>query len=71
MALAFIVTVQAPVPVQAPAHPENAELAPGAGVRVTCAPDAKLASQVVPQLIPDGLLVTTPVPVPDCAIVRA
>jgi hypothetical protein len=29
---------------------------------VTCAPFAKLAVQVEPQLIPDGALVTVPVP---------
>ena len=33
-------------------------------VSVTCVPDGKLALQVPGQLIPDGALVTVPVPVP-------
>jgi hypothetical protein len=60
-----MVTVQVLVPVQAPAHPVNVELALGVGVSVTAVPAAKLASHVLPQLMPAGALVITPVPVPD------
>jgi hypothetical protein len=57
--------VQVPAPEQpAPLHPENVELAAGAAVRETCVPRAKLAVQVDPQLMPAGVLVTDPEPVP-------
>src|SRR4029077_1010004 len=42
----------------------------GAAVRVTAVPLAKDAEQTVPQLIPAGLEVTPPVPVPDFVTVR-
>ena len=59
----FIVTMQLPVPVQAPLHP--AKLVPPAGVAVsvTMVPLLKFAVQVPGQLIPPGLLVTVPPPV--------
>ena len=62
--LLFIVTVHADVPLQAPLQP--AKYAPFAGTAVsfTTLPDAKEAVQVPGQLIPAGLLVTVPVPVP-------
>jgi hypothetical protein len=62
--LAVKSTVQAPVPVQAPDHPANVELASAAAVKVIEVPVLKLALHVAPQLIPPGLLVTVPVPVP-------
>ena len=62
-------TVQVPVPVQAPDQPANVELAPAAAVKVTDVPLAKLALHVDPQLMPAGLLVTVPVPVPASATV--
>ena len=45
---------------------------PGSGVavNVTTVPLAKLAPHTDPQLIPDGLLVTEPVPVPPFVTVR-
>lgn len=69
---AFIVTVQVPVPVQAPLQPANRE-APevGVAVRVTLVPWMKLAEQVAPQLIPAGELVTAPEPVPVLVTVKA
>src|SRR5437667_10121382 len=66
------VTVQAAVPVQPPPlQPVKAELAPGLAVRVTAVPLAKLAEQVATQLIPAGLLVTVPDPVPASVTVSA
>jgi phage tail protein X len=59
------VTTQVPVPVHPPPlHPANVEPSAGLAVSVTCVPLAKLAEHVDPQLIPDGLLVTVPDPVP-------
>jgi hypothetical protein len=65
-----IVTTQLPVPVQAPDHPAKRESAEGVAVRVTVVPVLKSKEQVAPQLIPAGLLVTVPVPVPVLAIER-
>lgn len=58
------VTWQVPVPLQAPLQPANVEFVPGVAVSVTLVPEAKFALQTVPQLIPEGLLVTVPVPLP-------
>ena len=68
---ALMVTEHVPVPVQAPDQLANAEPVPAAAVSVTTVPLAKLAPQVVPQLIPAGLLVTVPVPVPAFVTVNA
>jgi hypothetical protein len=65
----FMVTEQAPVPGHAPLQPLNTEPAAGVGVRVTTEPLEKLAAQVVPQLIPAGVLTTDPVPAPDVVTV--
>jgi len=59
-------TVQVPVPEQPPPlQPAKAELESGVAVRVTPEPTVKFAEQVAPQLIPEGALVTVPVPAPD------
>jgi hypothetical protein len=58
--LAFIVTVQLPVPEHAPLQPEKTSFAPACAVSVTTVPLLKALLQVVPQLTPAGLLVTTP-----------
>jgi hypothetical protein len=68
--LALSVTVQVglllqPPPVQA----AKDEFAAAVAVRVTAVPGAKLALQVSPQLIPDGLLATLPEPGPPNAMV--
>ncbi len=58
------VTLQVPVPVQAPDQPANVEVAFGAAVSVTMVALVKLALHIAPQLIPAGLLMTVPAPVP-------
>jgi len=66
----FISRSQLPVPLHAPPQPVKWDPASEVAVRVTAAPLAKLAEQTVPllpQLIPAGLLVRVPVPVPVVA----
>src|SRR5439155_19294799 len=59
--LSFIVSVHVvAVPPQAPPQPLNRAWLPGVAVSVTVAPTLKLAEQLDPQVIPAGLLVTTP-----------
>src|SRR5580704_5637048 len=67
---ALRVTVQAAVPLHPPPdQPPKIDPWVDAALSVTCVPVAKFAEQVGPQLIPDGALVTVPVPVPVSAIV--
>src|SRR5947209_1114672 len=66
----FIVTTQLPLPLHAPVHPVKVEPVVAVGVSVTCVPLLKLAVHVVPQLIPAGLLVTVPLPVPAFVTVK-
>jgi hypothetical protein len=61
---ALIVTVQVPVPVQAPLQPVKVESVVGAAVKVTTVPAVNEAEQVVPQEMPARLLVTVPLPAP-------
>ncbi len=67
----FTVTLHVPVPVQAPPQPVNAIPASGAAVRITGVPAVNENEHVAPQLIPAGLLVTVPVPVPNFETVSA
>jgi len=68
---AFITTIQEPVPLQPPPlQPVNVEPPVGEAVSTTVLPIGKSATQVVPQAIPLGLLVTVPVPVPDVVTVN-
>jgi hypothetical protein len=67
---ASMVTLHAPVPLQDPLQPANVEPESGAAVKFTTVPFAKLAEHVGPQEIPEGVLVTVPVPVPVLATVR-
>jgi hypothetical protein len=64
-AAAFITTVHVPVPEHPPPdQPLNIEPDAGDAVNVTAVPLANSAEQVEPQLIPEGLEVTVPLPVP-------
>jgi len=68
---AVIVTTHDVVPVHAPLQPANVEPADGVAVSDTCVPVAKFATHALGQLMPAGLLVTVPVPVPASVTVRA
>ena len=63
-AAALRARVHVDVPLQAPDQPTNLEPDAAVAVSLTDVPLAKLALQVVPQLMPDGLLVTVPAPLP-------
>src|SRR5579863_1658883 len=65
-----MVTVQVPAPVQAPLQPAKVEPAFGVAVNVTLVPEEKFAAQVAGQLIPAGLLITVPAPLPASARLR-
>ena len=62
--LALTVTVQAAVPVHAPLQPVKVDPVTGVAVKVTWVPVATDIEHVVPQAIPAGELVTSPLPVP-------
>ena len=63
---AFTASVQVPVPEQPPPlQPANTDPEDGVAVRVTTVPLENDLEQLEPQLMPEGLLVTVPVPVPD------
>jgi hypothetical protein len=49
-----------PLALSHPLQPENCHPGAGLAVSVTCVPALKLAEQLVPQSIPEGLLVTVP-----------
>ena len=59
------------MPIQAPVQLAKIEPAAGLAVSVTTVLGAKLAVQVVPQLMPEGVLVMVPEPVPVEVSVRA
>ena len=61
---AFTVTAHVPVPEQAPLQPAKEEPAAGVAVRVMAVPGVTDCEQAVPQLMPAGLPVTVPEPVP-------
>ena len=63
--LLLIGTVHEPVPVQPPPlQPAKTDPAVGVALSVTVVPPENDREQVVPQLMPLGLLVTVPLPVP-------
>src|SRR5260370_41007795 len=55
---AFMVTLQPPIPLQAPPQPASPQALSGVAIRVTCVPAVKLALQLEPQSIADEELVT-------------
>jgi hypothetical protein len=64
-------TVQLDVPWQTPDHPANMEPDLGVAFRFKDVPLGKSATQVDPQLMPEGLLVIVPDPVPAlCSAIR-
>ncbi len=60
-------------PLEQPVPDQPAKIEPGAGVAVsvTAVPLLRVAEQEPPQLIPAGLLLTVPLPVPALATVSA
>lgn len=63
--VALKVTVQAPVPVQSPPQPAKVEPMPAAAANVTAVPSGKVVAQVAPQVMPEGVEVIAPVPLPN------
>ncbi len=59
-----MVSLHEPVPLQAPAQPAKKDPLLATAVSVTVVPEPKTAVQVGAQLIPAGLLVAVPLPVP-------
>src|SRR5215471_6663008 len=60
-----MLTVQGPVPLHpSPLHPANIAPLAGIAAKTTLCPLGKVALHVSGQLIPAGLLVTVPLPVP-------
>src|SRR5882724_1301842 len=68
---ALIVTVQPPLPVQAPLQLAKVEPTAGVAVRVTTVLMLNDAEHVAPHEVPAGVLVTVPLPAPDLVTVRA
>ncbi|CAK0767977.1 hypothetical protein CCP4SC76_4960002 [Gammaproteobacteria bacterium] len=64
------VTVQIPVPEQSPLQPAKVLPVAEVAVNTTGVLLEKLDEQVEPQLMPEGELVTVPLPVPDFPTVR-
>jgi hypothetical protein len=65
-----MVTWQGPVPEQAPDHPEKTDVGETLADMATLDPASKGAEHSGPQLMPGGLLVTVPVPLPLLEIVK-
>jgi hypothetical protein len=63
--LLFKVTAHGVAPLQAPAHPEKVDPAAADAASVTLLPALKLLLHCDPQLMPVGLLVTVPAPLPE------
>ena len=61
---ALIVTVQLALALHAPPHPLKVDVLLGTAVKVTLAPGAKPCAQSLPQLMPVGVELTVPAPLP-------
>ena len=68
LVFAFIATV--PLVQPDPLQPAKVDPAAGVAVKVTAVPLLYVPEQVLPQLMPAGLLVTVPLPVPAFVIER-
>jgi hypothetical protein len=68
-ALAVKVIAHEPVPEHAPDQPAKVDPALGVAVSVTATPLGKLVLHVCPQLMPPGVLVTVPAPLPEACTV--
>lgn len=66
---ALSVTVQVPVPLQAPDHPLNDESESEAALSETEVPALNEAEHVPGQVMPLGVLIIEPLPVPDVTTV--
>src|SRR5215510_12319022 len=65
------VTVQVPVPLHPPPlQPVKVEPVSGVAVSVTAVPLAYVPEHVAPQMIPDGVLMTAPLPLPIFSTAR-
>jgi len=64
LSLALRVTVQVVLPLHAPPQLAKYELTPALEVKVTWVPGGNVAVHELPHVMPEGLLVTVPVPVP-------
>jgi hypothetical protein len=67
---AFTVKLQLPAPLHGPDQPPKSDPVEALAVSVTFVPAGKLVEQVLPQLIPAGLLVTVPPPLPESKTVK-
>jgi len=64
-------SVHVPVPLHGPVQPAKRELSSGFAVSVTDVPLRNFALHISPQLMPAGVLVTAPVPLPEAVTVSA
>ncbi len=71
MAVQVVLAFRVTEPLEQPVPDQPAKIEPEAGValRVMAVPLLRVAEQALPQLIPAGLLVTVPLPVPVSATV--
>jgi hypothetical protein len=64
-----MLTAQTPVPEHPPLQPVKVDPLSGVAVKTTDALELNVAEQIEPQLIPEGALVTVPLPTPDLVTV--
>ena len=71
LVLALMLNAQLPVPAQAPLQPLKVEPEAGVAVMLTLVPWLNVDEHVLPQLMPAGVDVTVPAPVPVFVTVAA